>query len=111
MTVTDIVEQAKTLSQQEQKELIKQLVKEIQQKFPEIELINVTPSPENPATLWINVTSPDDDDREMEIGEFGAEKTLEILLDYGYHMIVMPTRGTDDIEFLKLQESTEFSLT
>ena len=50
--------------------------------------------PEDPETLWIEVTAPDDEDREMELREFAAEKVTDIQLDYGYHMLVMPTRRT-----------------
>jgi hypothetical protein len=43
-----------------QEELINEFVEYIQKKFPEVQLINVTPSPENPNDLWINVTYPED---------------------------------------------------
>lgn len=49
-------------------------------------------SAENPSTLWIKVTAPEDEDREIEMREFASDKVLDILLDYGYHMLVMPTR-------------------
>ncbi|CAN2040992.1 conserved hypothetical protein [Candidatus Magnetomoraceae bacterium gMMP-15] len=75
-----------------QEELIEKLINQIKEKFPEIDLINITESPEDPESLWINLTAPDDEDREIELREFSSDKVADILLDYGYHMLVMPTR-------------------
>ncbi len=77
-----------------QEELIERLMDEIRTLYPEVDLINVIEGPEDPETLWIEVTAPDDEDREMELREFAAEKVTDIQLDYGYHMLVMPTRRT-----------------
>lgn len=79
-----------------QEELIENLIKDIQKKFPEVELIDVVPSAETDRTLWIEVTRPDDEDREIELREYASEKTMNILLDYGYHMLVMPTVNKKD---------------
>ncbi|MEE4355574.1 MAG: hypothetical protein V2I97_03845 [Desulfococcaceae bacterium] len=75
-----------------QEELIQILLRKIREKFPEVSFISVTESCEDPDTLWINVTAPEDEDREIELREFGAEKVTDILLDYGYHMLLMPTQ-------------------
>ncbi len=75
-----------------QEELIEDLLKVVRDKFPDVELIDVTESPEDSESLWINVTAPNDEDREIELREFAADKTTDILTDYGYHMLVMPTR-------------------
>ncbi len=74
-----------------QEELIEELMCQIREKFPEVELIDVTESWETSTTLWINVTAPEDEDRKIELREFGSDKVTDILLDYGYHMLVMPT--------------------
>ena len=76
-----------------QEELIEGLMKIVRDRYPEIKLINVTESPEDSESLWINVTAPEDEDREIELREFAADKTTDILTDYGYHMLVMPTRN------------------
>ena len=73
-----------------QQELVTEFVDDVQKRFPEVEFLEVTPSPENSNDLWINVTSPEDEDREIELIEYSAGKTVDILLDYGYHMLVMP---------------------
>jgi len=67
-----------------QKELIRAFFHSIKKKFPEVEFVSVTEIPENPADLWINITEPDDEDRELELIEFSGEKTTDMLLDYGY---------------------------
>ncbi len=73
-----------------QQELIDSLLQAVKQKFPEVELISVTESPEDPADLWVNVTAPSDEDREIELMEFAADKSTDILLDYGYQILIMP---------------------
>lgn len=75
-----------------QEELIEKLMNDIRQEFPEVELIDVTESPEGPETLWINMTAPADEDRKIRLREFGSEIATDILLDYGYHMLIMPRR-------------------
>ncbi len=75
-----------------QQELIQRLVEDLNRHFPDIKFVDVTESPENPNDLWINVTRPEDDDREIELTDFFSEKTADILMDYGYHMLVMPIR-------------------
>ncbi len=73
-----------------QEELIDKLMSQIKERFPEVDLINITESPEDPESLWINVTRPYDEDRDLELLEFAGDKVTDILLDYGYHMLVMP---------------------
>jgi len=73
-----------------QKELIEQLSKEIEEKFPDIKFVDVSSSPESEETLWLEFTKPDDDDRMLDIIEYASNRTMDILLDYGYHMLVMP---------------------
>ena len=75
-----------------QEELIDNLMAQIRQRYPEVVLIDVVESPESSSSLWINVSSPEDEDRELELLEFASELVTDIHLDYGYHMLVMPTR-------------------
>ncbi len=76
-----------------QKELIQILTDRIREKFQEVELINVSESWEDPETLWIHVTAPADEDRMVDLIEFAGDRTTDILMDCGYHMLVMPTRS------------------
>jgi hypothetical protein len=75
-----------------QEELIEEIFGAVKDKFPEVEFISVTESPEDPADLWINISAPENEDREDELIEFASDKTTDVLLDYGYHMLVMPVR-------------------
>ncbi len=74
-----------------QQELIDELLYSVQEKFPEVQFVEVTESPEDPADLWINITTPPDDDRLIELVSFASNKSSDILLDYGYQILVMPT--------------------
>lgn len=76
--------------------MIDSLMSDIRERYPEVELIKVVESAENPSTLWIRVTAPEDEEREIEMREFASEKVADILLDYGYHMLVMPTRRLEE---------------
>jgi len=90
-----------------QEELIKRFVKDVQKKFPDVKFINVTTSPENPNELWIRVTAPENEEREFELVEYSSDKTIDILLEYGYHILVMPTPNQ---ESAKLWPSFDLAL-
>lgn len=65
---------------------------QIRERFPEVSLIKTVESCEDPESLWVKVTSPEDEDRELELRAFASDKVTDILLDYGYHILVMPMR-------------------
>lgn len=73
-----------------QEELIAQLAEDIEKKFPEVKFVEVVPSPEGENALLLRFTEPENDDRFMDILEYASERTTDILLDYGYHMVVAP---------------------
>jgi hypothetical protein len=75
-----------------QEQLIDELVKYIRKQFPEIGFIGVSESPEDSESLWIRVTAPEDENRESELIRYSADKSMDILMDYGYHFLVMPTK-------------------
>lgn len=75
-----------------QEELIKELFDSVKTEFPDVEFVSVTESPENPNDLWVNVTRPKDEDTEIELIEFVGNKSTDILLDFGYHILVMPIK-------------------
>ncbi len=87
-----------------QKELIREFFHSIKKKFPEVEFVSVTEGPENPADLWINITEPDDEDREIKLSEFAGEKTTDMLLDYGYYITIMTRRNPEGIGGMKYHE-------
>lgn len=73
-----------------QEELIAQLVEDIEKKFPEVKFVEVVPSPEGENALHLRLTEPENDDRFRDILEYASERTTDILLDYGYQMVVAP---------------------
>lgn len=73
-----------------QEELIQGLVRDIEAQFPETRFVQVTTSPESERTLWIEFTKPEEDGRMLDIIEYAGPRVMDILLDYGYHMLVMP---------------------
>jgi len=74
---------------EKQIELSRMLFDQLKQKFPEIELVSITESAENPNSIWVNIIMPDDEDREIELREMAAEISTDILLDYGYHILTI----------------------
>ena len=74
-----------------QEALINELINFLKARFPEIELIDISESPEDADSLWVNVTAPQDEEREAALREIACDKTTDILIDYGYHILVMPT--------------------
>lgn len=75
-----------------QEELLERFVRDIQGKYSDVQLIEVIQSPEDTESLWIIVTAPEDEDREMELIRYSSEKAMDILCDTGYQFLVMPTR-------------------
>ncbi len=75
-----------------QERLIEEFQDDLKKHFPDVSFVEVTESWENPNDLWIHVTCPEDEDREIELTEFFGGKTMDVLEDYGYHMLIMPDR-------------------
>ena len=73
-----------------QQELVDRLFQTVNTRFPEVELLNVSPSAEDPRDLWVNVTAPADKDRECALMELASASSADILMDYGYSILVLP---------------------
>jgi len=73
-----------------QQELIDSLLKALKKNFPDVKFIDITESPENPNDLWIRVPDPEDDEKQLRLIKYFSRKTTDILMDYGYHILVMP---------------------
>lgn len=71
-----------------QKELSTMLFEKLKKQFPEIEFVGITESVENPNNLRVKILMPDDEDREIELREMASEISTDILLDYGYHILI-----------------------
>lgn len=76
-----------------QEELLERFVRDIQEKYSDVQLIEVIQSPEDTESLWVIVTAPEDEDREMELIRYASEKAMDILCETGYQFLLMPTRN------------------
>ena len=72
-----------------QKELIDKLFINIKERFPEIELKDLSVSPDDPDHIWINILAPIDDDREVLLMDYAAELEADIDTEYGYRISIM----------------------
>jgi len=75
-----------------QEELSLNLFKQLQARFPDIELVSIDESPIYPDNIWISVVTPKEDDRYIALRELSAEISTDILLDYGYHISTISGR-------------------
>lgn len=73
-----------------QKELAEMLFSKVKEKFPEIEFLGYSHHPENPDQVWVLVSEIKDDERNAARRAFSAEKSTEILEEYGYLITLMP---------------------
>jgi len=76
-----------------QEELTHDFFQTVRESFPEVELTDITPSPEDPNDLWINVTAPSDEEREFSLTDMVSGRSADILLEYGYLILIIPTRS------------------
>lgn len=65
------------------------LFEEVKERFPEVELVGVGPSPETDDLTVVKVILPDEDEREEAFEEFAANRATEILLETGDYIIVV----------------------
>jgi hypothetical protein len=73
-----------------QLELGQQLFERLKQLFAEVELMAITESPLNPSNVWVNITVPADEDRWISLRETASDMSMDLLLDYGYHITINP---------------------
>lgn len=78
-----------------QVELGRILFDKLKLKFPELELVNITESYEDPNHLWVNVLLPEDEEREIAIREMASEISMDILLEYGYLITISSAAGLE----------------
>ena len=80
---------------------VQQIVKYVQQKFPDVELLDVVDTPDSRDSRTILVKAPDDDDIQFDIMETASEIAMDSLLESEQHFLVMPLRNLDDAGILK----------
>jgi hypothetical protein len=71
-----------------QKELSHQLFNKLKAQFPEIELVSIVQSPFQRDSIWVNIIKPENDDRRLELNELAADISTDILMDYGYEIMI-----------------------
>jgi len=71
-----------------QRELSQMLFDKLKQKFPELELLGIMEGPENPNHIWVRIIMPEDEDRAIEAQHLASEISSDILMDYGYLIII-----------------------
>ncbi len=75
-----------------QEELIEYFMDRLKNKFPGVELLQITEAFDDPETLWLWVPPPEGDEAFNEFIDFSADVLTDIFLEYGYHILVMPAR-------------------
>jgi hypothetical protein len=73
-----------------QQQLMDELFEKVKVVFPEIKYVDYEFSPDDPQHIWMNVLTNMDEDRQIELMEYSAELEVDILMDYGYRISIMP---------------------
>ncbi len=73
-----------------QLELGQQLFEQLQPKFADLKLIDITESVFNPTNIWVNIVMPADRESWMDVIEAASDMSMDLLLDYGYHITINP---------------------
>jgi hypothetical protein len=71
-----------------QMELSQMLFNQLKAQFPEIELVSIVESPIYRDSIWVNIVKPENDDRRLELNELAANISTDILMDYGYDIMI-----------------------
>jgi hypothetical protein len=74
-----------------QQELVDFLFNKVKEKFPNVELCNLTTSPDDPEHIWINVITDNGEDEVYSIMDYAVGYIADIHIDYGYRISVMPS--------------------
>ncbi len=69
-------------------ELSHLLFDKLKAQFPEIELVSIVESPFQRDSIWVNIILPEDDDRDIALTELAGEISTDILMDYGYDIMI-----------------------
>jgi hypothetical protein len=80
-----------------QRDLVEQLFREVQQRFPEITLKSYAVNPDDKEHIWVIVDAPMTEEREIELGRYAAGISTDILMDYSYAISIMTDNSFVDI--------------
>jgi len=85
-------------------ELSHQLFDQLKAQFPEIELVSIGENRFQRDSIWVNITLPFNDNRNVALSELAGEISTDILMDYGYDI-----RGVQDLSWTSCDKSpTDF---
>lgn len=73
-----------------QKQLVDELFNKVRSKYPEIEFKNLDVSPDDSEHIWINVIANMDEDEEINMRHYASELAVDMLINYGYRISIMP---------------------
>lgn len=69
-----------------QKDLAQLFYEKLKAEFPEISLLGIAEQPDR--SIWVKVATPREDG--LEIIEASGKESMDVLLNYGYQILVMP---------------------
>jgi hypothetical protein len=81
-------------------QLGKGLFEKLQTQIPEIQFVEFTESVDNPNDIWVNITVPEDEDRQILVYELAGEISTDILMDHGELITIIPTDIKIDFLYL-----------
>lgn len=73
-----------------QQELVDEIVEDLKVHFPDVEFVDISESPEDPSDIWINVTRPADEERQIQLLNYFGDISNRVLTEYGYSILIMP---------------------
>jgi hypothetical protein len=68
---------------------LSKLFSKVKEKYPKIEIKDLSVNPGVPEHIFVNVLADYSDDELIELGHFSTEFEIDILLDYGYSISIM----------------------
>jgi len=71
-----------------QEEVLNNIITKLQEKFPEVRLVNIQELRSN--MFWVTLIEPDDEDRQIELEELQGELATDALMDYGFSFRFVP---------------------
>jgi hypothetical protein len=73
-----------------QQTCIQRLFEQVQQRFPEIEILSLQRNPEDKEHIWINVLAAMPEEREIALSRYAAGLSADLLVEYDVMLSIMP---------------------
>lgn len=74
-------------------ELAEEVVAKVQSRFSEVRFLRYRDNPESENSVFVEVTPPATDERDLELSEFVSDICSDILLEHGFMIFVLPQRN------------------